>query len=143
MIPLEIITMAGGSLVGFVFRYMAERAKDRQEQFKMYMQASDQYEKSKKEASQREKNDYGRWVRRLIVVSLLFGVIIAPFILTILGKSSIVEVDIVKPSYFFGMFGGGTEKAFVELSSYFVTPEIRQSLLAVVGYYFGSATARN
>ena len=27
--PVELITMIGGSITGFIFRYMAERAKER------------------------------------------------------------------------------------------------------------------
>ena len=137
----EIINLLLGSVMGFVFRFMAERAKDRQAQFEMLMKVKAADEDSRTAAEKRENNDAGKIVRRMIVVLILFGVILAPFILSMMGKSSIVEFDIEKPSYFFGLFGGGTEKAFIELPSYLLVPEVRQSLMAIIGYYFGSATA--
>lgn len=141
MIPTELITMAAGSIFGFIFRFMAERAKDRQAQFEMLMQKEKFAEDSRNAAAQRDSGDSGKIIRRIIVIATLFGVILAPFILAVMGKSSIVEVDVEQSSYLFGLFGGGTEKIFVELPSYLVAPEVRQSLMAIIGYYFGSATA--
>jgi len=43
---MELITMGAGSLAGFVFRYMAERAKDRQAQFEMFMKRTKAIEDS-------------------------------------------------------------------------------------------------
>lgn len=140
-IPLELITMLGGSVTGFVFRFMAERAKDRQEQFKMMMDRHVAEDKSRDDAVNRVPLDAGKWVRRAIVVSVLFGVILAPFILSILGYSTIVEIEEEKSKYFFGLFGGGIEKKFVEMQGYLIVPEVRQTLSAIVGFYFGSATA--
>jgi len=141
MIPTELITLGAGSLAGFIFRFMAERAKDRQEQFSMLMKQKGADEESRQKAHEREKGDSGRAIRRIIVLAILFGVILAPFALAIMGRSSIVEIDIEKPTYLFGLFGGGTEKSFVEMTSYLLMPEVRESLMAIVGYYFGSATA--
>lgn len=133
--------MAGGSIVGFVFRYMAERAKDRQQQFEMMMQKEKLAEDIRTAASQREAGDSGKLIRRVIVMAILGGVILAPFVLALIGKSIIVEIDDHGREYLFGLFGGGTETKFVELPSYLLVPEVRQSLMAIIGYYFGSATA--
>ena len=58
-----------------------------------------------------------------------------------MGKGTIVEVSQGGSSYLFGLFNGGTEISFIELPSYLLVPEVRQSLMAIMGYYFGSATA--
>jgi len=141
-IPPELLTMGFGAVTGFIFKFMAERAKDKAEEFKMLVQRNDIVEKSRKDASEREPGANGRWVRRVIVLSVLFGVILAPFILAVIGKGTIVEIELQKRSFLFGLFGGGTEKKFVELSSYLLIPEVRQSLMAIIGYYFGSSTAQ-
>ena len=133
--------MAGGGIMGFIFRYSAERAKEKQLQFEMLMQKEKLAEDSRNAAVQRESSDTGKRVRRIIVVLVLFGVILAPFILALLGKSTIVEINEENSSFLFGLFGGGTETKFVELPSYLLVPEVRQSLMAIIGYYFGSATA--
>lgn len=140
-ISLELLTLLGGSLTGFLFRFMAERAKDRQEQFKMMMDRHKADEQSRDSAIARVPIDAGKWIRRIIVVSVLFGVILAPFVLSVLGYSTIVEIEQEKSTFLFGLFGGGMEKSFIELQGYLVVPEVRQTLSAIVGFYFGSATA--
>lgn len=141
MIPIELMTMIGGGITGFIFRYLAERAKERQQQFEMLMQKEKLAEETRVAASQREAGDSGKFIRRMIVISILFGVILAPFVLSLMGKTTIVEIDEEKASFLFGLFGGGTETKLIELPSYLLVPEVRQSLMAIIGYYFGSATA--
>lgn len=140
MIPLELMTLAGGSVAGFIFRYMAERAKERQEQFVMLMEKEKFLEASREAAACRD-GDTGKFVRRTIVLFILFAVILAPFWMALIGKNIIVEYDETLSTYFFGLFGGGTTTKFIELPSYLLVPEVRQSLMAIIGYYFGSATA--
>ena len=62
----EIITLLSGSVMGFIFRFMAERAKDRQAQFEMLMKVQAADEDSREAAAKRENNDAGKIVRRII-----------------------------------------------------------------------------
>ena len=78
-----------------------------------------------------------------IVVSILFGVIAAPFILSILGYSTVVEVETENPTWLFGLFGGGTDNYFVRVDGYLMIPEVRQTLTAIVGFYFGSSVVKS
>ena len=139
--PIELITMIGGSITGFVFRYMAERAKERAEFYKRAIGWKELSIKDADAAAKRVPIDVGKWVRRAIVVMILFGVIAAPFILAVMGLPTIVQVDTENAEYFFGLFGGGTEVLFVELRGYLMLPEVRQTLSALVGFYFGNASA--
>tara|TARA_B100000676_G_C17845035_1_gene715021 strand:- start:86 stop:520 length:435 start_codon:yes stop_codon:yes gene_type:complete len=138
---LELVTMIGGSVVGFIFRYMAERAKERAEIYKMALGLKKAEDDSADKAAKRVPIDVGKWVRRLIVCAILFAVILAPFLLSIFGYSTIVEVETTNPDWLFGLFGGGTEVMFVELKGYLMLPEVRQTLSAIVGFYFGNASA--
>ena len=138
--PMELITMIGGSITGFIFRYLAERAKERAAFYKMAIGMKKAEDDSADRAVKRVPVDVGKWVRRLIVCCILFGVILAPFILSLLGLSTIVQVEETKGT-FLGLFGGGTEIAFVELKGYLMVAEVRQTLTAIVGFYFGNATA--
>lgn len=141
MIPLEVFTMLGGSITGFLFRFIAERAKDRQEQFKMMIDKFKAEEDSRNSAVQRVPLDAGKWVRRLIVVSILFGVILAPFIMALMGNSVIVEVQ-ERHGFFRSLFSSGTTTKFVELQGYLLVPEVRQTLTALVGFYFGQSAGK-
>ena len=140
-VPIELITMIGGGITGFIFRYMAERAKERATLFEMAMGKKKAEDSSADKAAKRVPVDVGKWVRRLIVVFVLFGVILAPFILSLLGMTTIVEVQEEQPTWLFGLFGGGTEITFVELPAYLMVDEVRQTLTAIIGFYFGNATA--
>ena len=139
--PIELITMIGGGLTGFIFRYMAERAKERAELWKYALDMKKAEDDSADRAVERVPVDAGKWVRRLIVIFILFGVSAAPFVLALLGMPTIVEIETENPTWFFGLFGGGTEVLFVELKGFMIMPEVRQTLTALVGFYFGNATA--
>lgn len=141
MISMEIITLFAGSLVGFIFKFMAQRAKDNQAKFEMLMKQYQFSEDSRNNAANRDKSKAGQWVRRFIVISIMFGVILAPFIATLVSIPVVLEVNTEKP-VFFGLFGTRTEKIFVETLGYVLIPEIRQSLTAIIGFYFGQSTVK-
>ena len=135
------MTMIAGGITGFIFRYMAERAKERSRLWEMAIGTKKAEDDSADKAAKRVPVDVGKWVRRFIVVCVLFGVILAPFILSLLGYTTIVQVEEIKSSWLFGLFGGGTEITFVELPGYLMVSEVRQTLTAIIGFYFGNATA--
>jgi hypothetical protein len=140
--PVELITLIGGSVAGFIFRYMAERAKERADIFRMAIGFKKAEDDSANAAAKRVPVDAGKWVRRLIVMCVLFGVILAPFILSLIGVSSIVQVNEIGDEYMWGLFGGGETVKFIELQGYLMQPTVTQTLSAIVGFYFGNASAR-
>lgn len=140
---MELITMLGGSLTGFIFKFMAERSKEKDAQFTRMMSAIDKSEAGHNAAVERVSVDAGKIIRRIIVISILFAVILAPFIMALLDHPVIVQETIQKPTYFFGLFGGGTQSHFIELKGYLMVEEVRQTLTALVGFYFGTAAAKS
>jgi len=141
MIPAEILTMAGGSIVGFFFKLVAKRAENEQKRFEMILKDKQFSEESANNAVERVPIEAGKWVRRLIVVSVLFGVILAPFVTTLMNHPIVVE-EMVTKKILWGLLGTTTEPVFVEIEGYLLVPEIRQALTAIVGFYFGQATVK-
>ena len=141
MIPAEILTMAGGSVVGVFFKLVAKRAENEQKRFEMIMKDRQFVEESANNAVKRVPLEAGKWVRRLIVVSVLFGVILAPFITTFMNHPIVVE-ELVTKKILWGLLGTKTVPVFVEIEGYLLVPEIRQALTAIVGFYFGQATVK-
>ena len=141
MIPAEIMTMAGGSIVGFFFKLVAKRAENEQKRFEMFMKEKELADKSADKAVARVSVDAGKWVRRLIVVSVLFGVILAPFVVTFFNHPIVVE-ELITKKVLWGLLGTRTEPVFVEVEGYLLVPEIRQALTAIIGFYFGQATVK-
>jgi len=139
---MELITMAGGSIVGFIFKFLAERAKERQAQFERMMKAVDKADESHDRAAQRVSIDAGKWVRRFIVFSILFAVVYIPFMLALTNNPTVIQVTQDRQEWLFGLFGGGEKTQFVQLQGYLMVEEVRMTLTALVGFYFGQATAK-
>ena len=140
--PLELITMIGGSITGFIFRYLAERAKERHEIYKRAIGLKKAEDDSADKAAARVPVDVGKWVRRLIVCVILFGVVIAPFILSLLGLSTIVQVEETGTEYLFGLFGGGERIEWVKIEGIPSYQEFFQWGTMLFELYFGSTLAR-
>lgn len=139
----ELLSLIAGGATGFLFRYMAQKSQDQKEMFQRLMAANQQTTENQDKAAQRVPIDVGRGVRQVIVLSILFGTFLAPFILPFFGLPTFVEVDSTTPEGLFGLIPQSTRKFFVEINGYLFTSENRQILLSIVGFYFGSAAASN
>jgi hypothetical protein len=141
--PTEVVSLIAGGAVGFLFRYMAQKSQDQKEMFERLMAANRQTTENQNAAAERVPLDVGKGVRQIIVLAILFGTFLAPFVLPFFGVPTFVEVDATSPEGLFGLFPQYTKKFFVEINGYLFTSENRQILLAVIGFYFGSASAAN
>lgn len=139
----ELISLVGGAAVGFLFRYMAQKAQDQKELFQRMMDANKRTTENQDKAVQRVPLDVGKGIRQVIVLSVLFATLLAPFILPFFGLPTFVEVDATQPEGLFGLFPQTTRKYFVEVNGFLFASETRQILVSIVGFYFGSAAASN
>ncbi len=122
--------MIGGGLMGFVFRFIAAQ----QEAQTKAMEMSMQLQAASDASADRAGNRSGSWVRRVLSLTVLFGLILGPFILGVLGLPTYVESERA-PWDLFGIFSGGWEA----VPGYLVLPEVRTAMLAVVAFYLGSS----
>ena len=144
LLTTEFLSLLGGSLTGFIFKSLAEKRQNEQERFTRLLDANKASNNSYNQAMQRVGTDAGKWVRRFIVLCILFGTIIAPFILPFFSVPTVVELVENKPHFldFFGLFGTYEDTSFVPITGYLFTTENRQMLVTIVGFYFGSAVGR-
>ena len=138
----EIISLLAGSALGGVTKLMAQNAADRQANFANLIKANQVADTSRDDAAKRSSGKAGEWTRRGIILIVLFGVILAPFLLTIFQLPTVVETISQDKSFFFGLFHWGGGSRFYQIYGYLITPELRQSVLAIVGFYFGSSVAK-
>jgi len=145
LLTTEFLSMVGGSLVGFIFRTMAEKRQDEKERFERTLSLIDKQKEVADAAAARVSIEAGKVVRRIIVLCILFGTIIAPFILPFFDIPVIVEVEEVKhaPLDLFGLFGKSTYLSFESIQGYLFTQENRQILVTIVGFYFGQAAGKS
>jgi len=125
----ELIALGGGSALGFLFKMVSTLIQAQTSLTDNLITKQKQADDSADKASARSA---GSWVRRMIVVTTLFALVIAPFILAHSPEGITV----------------GSEKNFLflswtswkTLSGFVILPEIRQTLMAIVGFYFGSSS---
>ena len=128
----ELIAMLGGGASGFIFKLIGQLVSNQQATVKAMLSKQKIADDSHDRASSRG----GEWVRRVIVCTVLFAVVIAPFILAHSPEGVTVGQE---SKGFFGLFGG---TKYQTLNGYLILPEIRQTVLAIVGFYFGSSTIK-
>ena len=143
MFSTELLSLIGGSAVGFLFRYMAEKRQAEQENFKRLLDANARTTQNQDAAVKRIPIDAGKTVRQFIVLMVLFGTIASPFVLPFFGIPTIVEIEQTNPEYLFGLVPETKETIFQTVNGYLFTQENRQILVSIVGFYFGSAAAGN
>lgn len=135
---IDIMIMLASTLMGFVFKMMANGQKDRAEQHSQMISTMKQ-ENTMIEAAR--KMDGGVWVRRFITFVIVFSL----FMLTVgsgfvPGVTSMINT-IELPSYIFGLFGGGTEVVVTEINGMVYSKDITHAMYAITGFYFGSSSA--
>lgn len=128
---IELISFIASSVATFIFKMYANSQADKQEQFKMLLEKRKIQEEAVKSAREFQPNSY---VRRFISVAMVGAFI---YILTFSGEITyLIEQEL--PSYFFGMFGGGTELVSKKITAPVLTKDFTQLIYIIIGYYFGS-----
>lgn len=127
---MELISMLGGGLAGFIFRFMAMSLENQQRTTEMLIEKQTVADDSADRAAKR-----GTHVgRRVLVFTVLWVLAIAPFIGALVGVPTWVEGERA-PWDVLGWFTGGWK----ELSGIVILPELRAALLAAVGFYLGGS----
>jgi hypothetical protein len=128
----ELIAMLGGGVSGFVMKMIAAQAQSQTRLFEQMLQKQEVADNSADKAAARG----GVWMRRLITICVLFAIIIVPAIVAFTD----VGVSIQKETNgFLGLF---KSVKWETIQGYVILPEVRQTALAIVGFYFGSSQVK-
>ncbi len=139
---MELIAMLGGSLSGFIMKLIASQMQSQANQLDAMLKKQALADDSADRASKRD-GQAGQIVRRTIALCTLFAVIFAPFILAFFNEPVTIEAGKKTGllGYLLGdMFSKGN--GWIELNGYVLLPEVRQTMLALVGFYFGSSQVK-
>jgi hypothetical protein len=128
----ELLAMLGGGASGFIFKLIGQLVANQQATTESLLKRQEASDLSHDKAATRG----GEWVRRVIVCTVLFAVVVAPFLLAHSPEGVTVGQE---TSSFFGLFKG---IKYETLNGYLILPEVRQTVLAIVGFYFGSSTIK-
>ena len=128
----ELLAMLGGGASGFIFKLIGTLVQNQAAVTKGLIEKQKASDESADAAAKRV-DAFGAWTRRIIVLTVLFGVIIAPFILAHSEEGVTVASEYSK---WFG-FSKGTN--YQTLHGYIILPEIKTAVISIISFYFGSA----
>jgi len=131
----ELLAMLGGGVSGFVMKFIAQQAQNQAKLFEQTIKKQKAADASADAAAKRGGAS-GAWIRRFIVVSTMFAVIAAPFIIAFTDLGVSIQKD---TSFLFGLIKGAKWET---VTGYVILPEVRQTALAIVGFYFGSSQVK-
>ena len=126
--------MLGGGVTGFVMRLIASQAEAQGRALESALKLQGAADDSADRAAARNG---GVWVRRLIAVSILFAVIVAPFIMSIINVP--VALENQRTGILKFLLGNG---GFEQVEGFVLLPEVRQGMLALLSFYFGSSVIK-
>ncbi len=89
---LELAVTLGGTLVGFVMKMMANRAERDAQLFERALRLGDEDRQTHDAATKRDGRA-GKFVRRIIVMAVLFMLTVVPFIAPLLGVPIITQTE--------------------------------------------------
>jgi hypothetical protein len=141
-VSVELLAMLGGSLSGFIMKLIASQAQQQANMLEGMIKKQELADASADRASKRD-GVAGQIVRRTIALCTLFAVIFAPFILAFFNEPVTIEANPSRGLFGF-LFGNLFSKGngWIELQGYVLLPEVRQTMLALVGFYFGSSQVK-
>lgn len=129
---MELLAMLGGGVSGFIMKLIAAQAEAQGRALEAMIQRQNVADLSADKASARG----GVWVRRLLTASVVFAIIIAPFIFAFTNVGVSIQTEW---SGFLGILGGSKWET---VQGFVILPEVRQTALAIVGFYFGSSQVK-
>jgi hypothetical protein len=128
----ELLAMLGGGVSGFVMKMIAAQAQSQTRLFEQMLKKQKAADISADKASERG----GVWMRRIITVSVLLAIIALP---AVFAFTDIAVTLREESNGFLGLFKGSK---WVHTQGYLILPEVRQTALAIVGFYFGSSQVK-
>ena len=128
---IELLSMLGGGVTGFVMRLIASQAEAQGRALESALKLQGAADDSADRAAARNG---GVWGRRLIAVSILFAVIVAPFIMSIINVP--VALENQRTGLLKFLLGNG---GFTQVEGFVLLPELRQGMLALLSFYFTSS----
>jgi hypothetical protein len=133
MMTTELLAMLGGGISGFIMKLIASQMQNQAIMLEGMIKKQQIADQSADAAA---KRDGGVMVRRFLVGITFFAIVLAPFIV------AFTEVGVTLQEETKGLLGLFKGSKLVHTQGYLILPEVRQTALAIVGFYFGSSQVK-
>jgi hypothetical protein len=128
----ELLAMLGGGVSGFIMKMIAAQTENQARLFERMLQQQVAADDSADRAAGRG----GVYMRRFITFAVVFAIVLAPFIFAFTDIAISVQRETA------GFFGYFKSVRWDTVQGFVILPEIRQTALAIVGFYFGSSQVK-
>tara|TARA_R110002074_G_scaffold96979_2_gene210575 strand:- start:13791 stop:14186 length:396 start_codon:yes stop_codon:yes gene_type:complete len=128
----ELLAMLGGGVSGFVMKMIAAQSENQARLFERMIARQTVADESADKAAARG----GVYMRRLITFAVIFAIVLAPFVFAFTNVGITIQSE---TNGFLGLF---KRLEWATVQGFVILPEIRQTALAIVGFYFGSSQVK-
>tara|TARA_B110000285_G_scaffold80200_1_gene92600 strand:- start:1989 stop:2417 length:429 start_codon:yes stop_codon:yes gene_type:complete len=135
---IEIISLVASSVVGFLFKMIAQGAADRAEQQRLMLETHATFAKSISQAREYD-TPQSNWVRRFLVISFI-GMALIVLLAPTLGYPTVVAVT-TDSINFLGLIEIGGKTVFETIEGIIAPVWLGQAVMSIVGFYFGQSVA--
>ena len=146
-LPVEIITMLGGTLLGGGLKIFGMMMENKKLQTKLMLERFTASEESIGAARDGPKQGWKgfQWTRRVIALSVVFSVIVLPKLAALLPNPPDVVYAWVEnqEGILWGFIPGSSIQHWTVMEGIIITPLDIHTVMAVMGLYFGASVVGN
>jgi len=142
MIPMELISMLGSTVLGGVMSIMAQKGQAEQEKQKMLMQRAG-FAAKQTDKARNVKDAHTKHTRRWIALMCVFSIIVVPIIAPIFTDVNVIYQIVTEADSGWWIFGSTYETSvWKEGNSIFITNLQSHTIFSIIGLYFGGSLTR-
>ena len=142
MIPMELISMLGSTVLGGVMSIMAQKGQAEQEKQKMLMQRAG-FAAKQTDKARDVKDAHTKHTRRWIALMCVFSIIVVPIIAPIFTDVNVIYQIVTEADSGWWIFGSSYETSvWKEGNSIFITNLQSHTIFSIIGLYFGGSLTR-
>jgi|TARA_R110001592_G_scaffold13613_3_gene62286 hypothetical protein len=142
MIPMELMSMLGSTVLGGVMSIVAQRGQAEQEKQKMLMQRAG-FAAKQTDKARDVKDAHTKHTRRWIALMCVFSIIVVPIMAPIFTDVNVIYQIVSEVDSGWWIFGSSYETSvWKEGNSIFITSLQSHTIFSIIGLYFGGSLTR-
>tara|TARA_R110002012_G_scaffold143457_1_gene301670 strand:+ start:679 stop:1110 length:432 start_codon:yes stop_codon:yes gene_type:complete len=142
MIPMELISMLGSTVLGGVMSILAQKGQAEQEKQKMLMQRAG-FAAKQTDKARDVKDAHTKHTRRWIALMCVFSIIVVPIMAPIFTDVNVIYQIVTEADSGWWIFGSTYETSvWKEGNSIFITNLQSHTIFSIIGLYFGGSLTR-
>ena len=142
MIPMELISMLGSTVLGGIMSIMAQKGQAEAERQKMVI-ARAGFAAKQTDKARDVKDAHTKHTRRWIALMCVFSIIVVPIIAPIFTDVNVIYQIVTEADSGWWIFGSTYETSvWKEGNSIFITSLQSHTIFSIIGLYFGGSLTR-